>query len=148
MTALADGRIIAISEEYVVRPGMLRGWLGEPVGNNRYSWQTFEYAKIPDFNPTALVQLPDGSFCLLERAFDMARGVRIRVMQFDAAELKPGGVVHAKELARLASPYAVDNLEGLAARKGPRGETLLWLISDDNFNPLQRNILLMFELTP
>jgi len=32
------------------------------------------------------------------------------------------------------------------ATKGPRGETLLWLISDDNFNPLQRNLLLMFEL--
>jgi len=30
---------------------------------------------------------------------------------------------------------------------GARGETLLWLISDDNFNPLQRNILLLFELT-
>ena len=29
-----------------------------------------------------------------------------------------------------------------------RGETLLWLISDDNFNPLQRNILLLFELAP
>jgi hypothetical protein len=27
-----------------------------------------------------------------------------------------------------------------------RGETLFWLISDDNFNPLQRNILLLFEL--
>ena len=54
--------------------------------------------------------------------------------------------MRAEELARLASPYAVDNLEGLAATKGPRGETLLWLISDDNFNPLQRNLLLLFEL--
>jgi hypothetical protein len=67
-------------------------------------------------------------------------------MQFDAADVKSGGTVRARELAWLASPYAVDNLEGLAARKGARGETLLWLISDDNFNPLQRNILLMFEL--
>jgi len=148
VTALADGRIIAISEEYVVSPGMLRGWIGQPVGDGRYSWQTFEYAKTVDFNPTALVELPDGSFGLLERAYDKVRGVRVRVMQFDALELKPGGIVRAKELAWLASPYAVDNLEGLAARKGLRGETLLWLISDDNFNPLQRNILLMFELTP
>ncbi len=136
VTALAD----------VVNPGMLRGWIGQPAGGGRYTWQTFDYAKTPDFNPTALVQLPDGSFCLLERAFDRVRGVRVRVMQFDAADVKPGGAVHARELARLATPYAVDNLEGLAARKGPRGETLLWLISDDNFNPLQRNILLMFEL--
>jgi len=74
------------------------------------------------------------------------RGVRCRVMRFDAAELKPGGTVRAEELAWLASPYAVDNLEGLAATKGARGETLLWLISDDNFNPLQRNVLLLFEL--
>jgi hypothetical protein len=148
VTALPDGRIIAISEEYEVNPGMLRGWIGRPAGGGRYTWQTFDYVKTPDFNPTALRQLPDGSFCLLERAFDLARGVRIRVMRFDAAELKPGGTVHARELARLASPYAVDNLEGLSVGTGARGETLLWLISDDNFNPLQRNILLMFELTP
>ena len=58
----------------------------------------------------------------------------------EAADRRP------EELARLASPYAVDNLEGLAATRGARGETLLWLISDDNFNPLQRNILMLFEL--
>ncbi len=147
VTALVDGRIIAISEEYVVQPGMLRGWIGQPAGGG-YVWQTFDYTKTPDFNPTALVQLPDGSFCLLERAFDTVRGVRVRVMQFDAAQLKPGGTVRATELARLASPCAVDTLAGRAAGRGRRGETLLWLISDDNFNPLQRNILLMFELTP
>src|SRR5437868_4794813 len=79
-----------------------------------------------------------------ERAVEVVRGGRCRVMRFDAAVLKPGGTVRAQELAWLASPYAVDNLEGLAATKGPRGETLLWLISDDNFNPLQRNILLLF----
>jgi hypothetical protein len=91
--------------------------------------------------------LPDGSFATIERAFDMVRGVRCRVMRFEASELKPGGTVRAEELAWLASPYTVDNLEGLAATKGAHGETLLWLISDDNFNPLQRNILLLFELT-
>jgi hypothetical protein len=145
ITALADGRIVAISEDYVVNPGMLRGWIGTPSGSS-YGWQTFDYTKTPDFNPTALRQLPDGSFVLLERAFDRVRGVRVRVMQFDAADLRPGGAVRARELARLVPPYAVDNLEGLAAGTGPRGETLLWLMSDDNFNPMQRNILMMFEV--
>lgn len=78
----------------------------------------------------------------------MVRGVRVRVMRFDAAQLKPDATVRAEELARLASPYAVDNLEGLAATRGAAGETLLWLMSDDNFNPLQRNILMLFELAP
>ncbi len=146
LTALPDGRLVAISEEYTVRRGFNVGWIGAPAGEGQYAWSRFEYATIPDFQPTAIVQLPDGSFALLERAFDMVRGVRVRVMRFDASQLRPGGTVHAEELVLLASPYAVDNLEGLSAARGPRGETLLWLISDDNFNPLQRNLLLMFEL--
>jgi hypothetical protein len=31
-------------------------------------------------------------------------------------------------------------------RRGPRGETLLYVISDDNYLPLQRTLLLMFEV--
>jgi hypothetical protein len=148
LTALPDGRVIAISEEHSRGPGTVAGWIGRPSAEGTYAWSSFEYATVPDFAPTAITQLPDGSFATIERAFDMVRGVRCRLMRFDAAELKPGGTVRAQELAFLAPPYAVDNLEGLAATKGPRGETLLWLISDDNFNPLQRNILLLFELTP
>jgi hypothetical protein len=148
LTALPDGTVIAISEEYSVTPGVLVGWVGRPGGDGRYAWQTFQYPKIPDFNPTALAPLPGGGFVLLERAFDMARGVRIRIMQAEAADFQPGAVSKPRELARLASPLAVDNLEGIAATRGPRGETLLWLISDDNFNALQRNLLLLFELAP
>jgi hypothetical protein len=124
------------------------GWIGQPMAGGRYQWRSFSYATIPDFRPTAIASLPDGSLVMIERAFDVVRGVRCRVMRFNASQVTPGSTVQAEELARLASPYAVDNLEGLAATKGPRGETLLWLMSDDNFNPLQRNILLLFELTP
>jgi hypothetical protein len=148
LTALPDGRVIALSEEYSERPDTAMGWIGTPGAGGRYQWRSFGYATIPDFKPTAIATLPDGSFAVLERAFDMVRGVRCRVMRFDAGQLVPGGTVRAEELARLASPYAVDNLEGVAATRGPRGETLIWLISDDNFNPLQRNILLLFEVTP
>ncbi len=146
LTALPDGRVIAISEEYGERPGTAMGWIGEPAAGGGYRWRSFDYATIADFRPTAIAQLPDGSFAMIERAFDMVRGVRCRVMRFDAAQLAPGATVRPEELAGLASPYAVDNLEGMAATRGARGETLLWLISDDNFNALQRNILLLFEL--
>jgi hypothetical protein len=146
LTGLPDGRVIAISEEYGERPGTAMGWIGEPAAGGGYLWRSFDYATIADFRPTAITLLPDGSFAALERAFDMVRGVRCRIMRFDAAQLAPGATVRAEELARLASPYAVDNLEGMAATKGTRGETLVWLISDDNFSPLQRNILLLFEL--
>lgn len=146
LTALADGTIVAISETYSVTPGELVGWTGRAGADGRYAWQTFRYPQLPDFNPTALAPLPDGGFVLLERAFDLARGVRIRVMRAELADFRPGALARPREIARLASPLAVDNLEGVAATKGPRGETLLWLISDDNFNSLQRNLLLLFEL--
>lgn len=63
-----------------------------------------------------------------------------------ARDLVAGDTVRAEELAFLAVPYAVDNLEGIYATRGPRGETLLWLLSDNNFNRAQRTILLLFEL--
>jgi hypothetical protein len=146
LTALADGRLVALSEEYSERADTVMGWIGTPGAGGRYQWRSFAYATIPDFKPTAITTMPDGSLAVVERAFDMARGVRCRVMRFGAGQLVPGGTVRAEELARLAPPYAVDNLEGIASTRGPRGETLIWLISDDNFNPLQRNILLLFEL--
>ncbi len=146
LTVLADGRLVVISEEYSQRAGSVVGWIGQPGAGGRYTWRTFSYAAIADFQPTAIAQLPDGSLVTIERAFDFLRGVRCRVMRFELSQVQPDGTVRPEELARLASPYAVDNLEGLAVTMGPRGETLLWAMSDDNFNPLQRNLLLLFEL--
>lgn len=146
LAALPDGTVVALSEEYSQASGTVVGWIGKPAAGGRYAWSSFSYATIPDFQPTAIAVLPDGSFATIERAFDMVRGVRCRVMRFDPTQLRPGAIVRPEELARLASPYAVDNLEGLAATRSPAGKTLLWLISDDNFNPLQRNILMLFEL--
>jgi hypothetical protein len=40
----------------------------------------------------------------------------------------------------------IDNMEGVAVRQGPKGETFIYMISDDNYSPLQRTVLLMFEL--
>lgn len=146
MTALADGRLIVISEDLRMRPNTVAGWIGTPGDGGKYDWHSFNYAATPDFQPTSLALLPDGSFVAVERAFDMVRGVRCRVVRFPAAQVRADGTVQPEELAFLASPYAVDNLEGIFATKGNRGETLLWLISDDNFNPMQRNLLLLFEL--
>lgn len=146
LTALADGTVIAISEQYGETRGTRLGWIGKPRPGGHYDWSKFAYAALRDFDPTSIVRLPDGSFAVLERAWDLIRGVRVRVMRFGAEQLAPGNTVHAEELAFLVTPYAVDNLEGIAATRGPKGETLIWLISDDNFNPLQRTLLLMFEL--
>jgi hypothetical protein len=37
-------------------------------------------------------------------------------------------------------------MEGIAAHRGASGETIITLISDDNFSALQRTLLLQFAL--
>ena len=41
----------------------------------------------------------------------------------------------------------IDNMEGIAAHRSASGETILTLISDDNFSALQRTLLMQFALT-
>jgi hypothetical protein len=42
--------------------------------------------------------------------------------------------------------YQIDNLEGLGVHRNARGETILTMVSDDNFSVIQRSILLQFAL--
>ena len=66
-----------------------------------------------------------------------------------ASAVVPGAVLEGAVIATLKPPLTVDNFEGLACRASDRGETLLYLISDDNFDATnQRTLLLMFALAP
>jgi len=58
-----------------------------------------------------------------------------------------GRIVAGRILFQGDSSYEIDNMEGLAVHKGAAGETILSLISDDNFNAfLQRTVFLQFTL--
>ena len=48
-------------------------------------------------------------------------------------------------LAEFQPPLAIDNFEGLAVREDG-GETLVYLITDDNFSSVQRTLLFLFAL--
>lgn len=148
LTALPDGRVVAMSGGYGVRPGIVSGWIGTPGGGTRYTWQDFSYTVGGEFHPSAMAPLPGGGFAVVEHSFDINRGARCRVMHVAEGEIRPGATVTGTELAVLQSPNPVDNFEGLSVTRGKRGETLLWINSNDNFNPLQRNMLLLFELVP
>jgi hypothetical protein len=145
MLVLPDRRTLLISEEMSERPGTVVGWIVDASA----TWRKFHYqTRDPDHRPTSMALLPDGDLVLLERAFDMARGVRVAIKRIRTADVVADAVVRGEELAWLHQPLAVDNLEGVAVGRGARGETLLWLLSDNNFSPLQRTILLHFELMP
>jgi len=40
----------------------------------------------------------------------------------------------------------IDNMEGLDAHITPQGDTVLTMVSDDNFSIIQRTLLLQFTL--
>jgi hypothetical protein len=42
----------------------------------------------------------------------------------------------------------LDNMEGIAAAPLPSGGTRLWIVSDDNFRPWMRTLLVALELGP
>jgi len=64
----------------------------------------------------------------------------------DAEALRRGALPAPEALAELRQPLTVDNFEAVDAIRGPAGETLIYLLSDDNFSPLQRSLLLLFAL--
>jgi hypothetical protein len=139
LARLGDGRVLALSEQLAV-PGGTRGWVGDPR-----RWQPLTLAVDGGFAATAAATLPDGDVLVVERRFPP---VGARVIRIAAADVIPGATLRGEELARLEGLDTVDNMEGIAARRGANGEMLVYLLSDDNFSPLQQTLLMMFEVIP
>ena len=71
----------------------------------------------------------------------------MRLRHLPAAQIAPGATIEGETLVEADMTYDIDNMEGLAVHTGPRGETALTMVSDDNYNTLlQRTLLLQFTL--
>ena len=135
------GYLLALSERQRAGPGTLRAWVGVDG-----DWQEMRYRRTIGFRPTDGTLLPNGDILVLERRFLLGRGSAIRLVRIARRSIAPGRTLTGRQIARLDAPMTVDNFEGIAARPTSAQETLIYLISDDNFNPLQRTLLLMFSL--
>ena len=89
---------------------------------------------------------PDGNLLVLERRFSWTRGLAIRIRSVPLAAIKPGALVDGRELIFADMGSQIDNMEGLSVHRAADGALVLTLISDDNFSPLQRTLLLQFTL--
>ena len=88
--------------------------------------------------------LPDGRLLVLNRDFSLVRGVSVIISLVDISELEPDTILVGEEVARLVPPLTVDNMEAMAIEEVD-GRTIVWIASDDNFNSLQRTLLMQFE---
>jgi len=140
LATLADGSILAIAEgneddkespAFLWRDGI---------------WSQLRYPHFENYRPSDAARLPNGDLMVMERRYTVLDGVGIRLTMVPAAAIVPGAVLRPVEVARLLPPLTVDNMEGIDVRRNERGETLIYLISDDNFSLGQRTLLLMFAL--
>lgn len=141
LTRLSDGRLFALAENLATGVELTAGWIGGADG-----WEALSYRLHDDFLPTDAARLPDGDVIVLERFYNMLDGAAARLRLIPAAEIVPGAVLDPPIVAELSPPLIVDNFEGIAARETGDGGVELLIVSDDNFNPVQRNLLLLFEL--
>ncbi len=137
-----SGRLLAIAERSVIAgedtPAFILG--GEPI--------KFSIRRTNDFDITDLDFLPDGSLLVLERWFTPLRGLGMRVRRIDPVTIKPGATVDGPIVVSGDLGYQIDNMEGLSVWQNASGETMISILSDDNFSIFQRSLLLEFAYKP
>jgi hypothetical protein len=58
----------------------------------------------------------------------------------------PGAVIDGPTIFSADLGHEIDNMEGIDVHVNAEGETIVTMISDDNFSMIQRNLLLQFAL--
>ena len=65
---------------------------------------------------------------------------------FAQKTIAPGAVVDGPTIFSADLGHEIDNMEGIDAHVTAEGETVITMVSDDNFSMIQRNLLLQFTL--
>jgi hypothetical protein len=134
------GTLIAISERGYDQNGNIQGFLiGGPTPG------TFAVKRTDEFEISDCALLGSELF-ILERRYSILRGVAMRIRRIPLAAFKPGALLDGPEVIFADLGYEIDNMEALSVHRTPAGDTVLTLVSDDNFSPIQRTLLLQFTL--
>jgi hypothetical protein len=136
-----DGSLIAVTERSLDSDGNLRSFL---IKGDQF--ERFSIKRSDDFDISDCTVLPPGDLLLLERRYSPARGVAMRIRRVPLSAIKPGALVDGKPMIEADMAFQVDNMEGIAVHRNAEGETVITLVSDDNFSIIQRNLLLQFTL--
>jgi hypothetical protein len=135
------GSLIAFSERGLDKAGNIRAFIlgGEKPGE-------FTIRRSDNFDITDAALIPGGDILILERYFSWIRGIGMRIRLLRLADIAPGKLVDGEVLIEARNAHQIDNMEGLAVHTTAAGETILTIVSDDNFSWLQRTLLLRFRL--
>jgi hypothetical protein len=103
-------------------------------------------ARPPEgYRITDAAVLPDGRLALLSRKVGLFDGFTARLSLARLPGPGERALIIGQEAAAFEGGATRDNFEALSViREG--GRTILWIASDDNYNPLQRTLLMKFAL--
>lgn len=141
IAVLPDGKLLALTEEFQNPDGSFKGWI---IDGERF----FELSYLPSdgFRVTDCAALSNGDVIVLERRYVPMGILSARLKLVRAEKIQPGSILSGDELIKLEYPLEVDNFEGVAVQEDPRSGTIIYIISDDNYHPLERTLLLQFRL--
>lgn len=141
-----DGRLLALTENMKTGHGAVAGFLLTAGRWSPIEWRP----SAAGFAPVDATVLPNGDLLVLERRWSaMAPAtLKARILRVARDALAPGAVLRGEMLGELAAPLVVDNFEGITAFDDPArpGATQIVIVSDDNFNRVQRTLMLWLEL--
>ncbi|QFU15208.1 esterase-like activity of phytase family protein [Microvirga thermotolerans] len=135
------GALVAIAERARKHDRPTRGFIltGPRKGE-------FSVRRTNGYDVSDLAFLPSGDMLLLERQFSLFEGFRVRLRRVAAGAVKPDVEIDGAVVFESDASQEIDNMEGLAVHRED-GTAVLTLISDNNFSPLQRTLLLEFALS-
>jgi hypothetical protein len=135
------GTLIAISERGLDAKGNLIAFLvGGPAPGQ------FSVRRTENFDVSDAVLLASGDLLILERKFSWLSGIGIRIRRIALQSVAPGAMVDGPSIFEANLGNEVDNMEGIDAHVTQEGDTVLTMVSDDNFSMIQRTLLLQFAL--
>lgn len=140
-TAPLAGSLIAVTEHSLDEAGNHRAFVLKGAQVVRFS-----VLRSDEFDVSDCTMLPPADLLLLERRYSPLLGIAIRIRRLHLADIKEGALVDGAPLIVADLGYQIDNMEGIAVHRNAQGETIITLVSDDNFSAIQRNLLLQFML--
>jgi hypothetical protein len=141
---LNDGRFAVFSEGYDRPDGSYEALLfaGDPAEQGTKFFR-FGYAPPKGYKITDATLLPDGRILTLNRRVALPEGFTAIISILDPAKISENTTVSGTPIAVLRPPL----MEGITTTQ-EEGRTIVWMISDNNFNIFQRTLLMKFALLP
>ncbi len=70
----------------------------------------------------------------------------MRIRRIPLSEIRPDASVDGRVIFEADARYNIDNMEALSVHRSRSGDTILTIMSDNNFLPTQRTLLLQFAV--